>query len=341
MTRLISLGLMLSASLAVAQTPPPAPPGTPPTSPLAAPKKAELPPPPPATAVAATVNGQAIPALAVYRAFLHEPSGYTEENKKEMLNHLIDGILVDQYLYQLKIDAPAKAVDDQFAMIDAEAQKSKQNLKEMLSKMYLTEEDLRRELIGAVRWQKFLAHQADDKVLRELFDKNPTMFNGSTVSARHILLGAGPESVKQAAALKLGIEKAVSDEVAKLPPTTAPLEREQTRAAILVKTFAATAAQSSSCPSKARGGDLGSFPRVGAMVEPFAKAAFALKPYEISAPVETQFGTHLILATQITPGRQVTFEQVRPFVQEIYGERLREAIVAKYRPISKITINSN
>jgi parvulin-like peptidyl-prolyl isomerase len=348
MTRLISIGLLLSASLAVAQTPPvppPMPPAgqipPPPATQVPPPKKAELPPPPAATAVAATVNGQPIPALAVYRAFLHEPAGYTEENKKEMLNHLIDNVLVDQYLFQLKIEAPAKSVDDRFAQIDGEAQKSKQNLKEMLGKMYLTEDDLRRELIGAVRWEKFLAQQADDKILKEMFEKNPAMFNGSTVSARHILLGSGPESLKQAAALKLGIEKAVNDEVAKLPPTTSALDREQTRATILVKTFAATAAQSSNCPSKARGGDLGSFPRVGAMVEPFAKAAFALKPYEISAPVETQFGTHLILATQVTPGRPIAFEQARPFVQEIYGEKLREAIVAKYRPISKIVITPN
>ena len=139
--------------------------------------------------------------------------------------------------------------------------------------------------------------------------------------------------------LKLAIEKAVADEVAKLPTTTPALTREQTRAAIIVKTFAATAERDSTCPSKARGGDLGTFPRVGAMVEPFAKAAFELQPYQISNPVETQFGVHLILCTQVTPGRQITYEQARPFVQEIYGERLRDAIVSKYRPISKIVMN--
>ena len=103
--------------------------------------------------------------------------------------------------------------------------------------------------------------------------------------------------------LKLAIEKAVADEVAKLPSTTPALSREQTRAALLVKTFAATAAEQSTCPSKTRGGDLGTFPRIGAMVEPFAKTAFELQPYQISNPVETQFGVHLILCTQVTPGR--------------------------------------
>ena len=189
MMRVISIGLLLTASLAVAQTPPPTQELSPGLQ-----KKAELPPPPPASAVAATVNGQPIPEVAVYRAFLHEPSGYNADNRKEMLNHLIDNVLVDQYLYQLKVDAPANLVDERFAQIDGEAKKSQQNLKEMLGKMFLTEDDLRRELIGAVRWEKFLSQQADDKVLRDMFDKNPAMFNGSTVSARHILLKSGPSA---------------------------------------------------------------------------------------------------------------------------------------------------
>jgi hypothetical protein len=289
--------------------------------------------------VAATVNSQPIPRLALYRAFVHAPAKYTDENKKDMLNFLIDNVLVDQYLYQLKIDAPAKLVDERYAQIEVEAKKSQTSLKEMLAKMFLSEDDLRRELIGSVRWDTFLAKQSNDAVLRDLFDKNQAMFNGSLVSAHHILQPAGPESVKQAMALKLGIEKAVADSVAKMPAGTPPLQREQTRAAILLKTFEAQAMERSTCPSKAKGGDLGEFPRIGAMVEPFAKTAFELQPFQISNPVETQFGVHLILVTQVKPGRPITYDQAKPFVQEIYGERLRDAIVSKYRPISKIVVN--
>ena len=60
--------------------------------------------------------------------------------------------------------------------------------------------------------------------------------------------------------------------------------------------FEDLAALESLCPSGARGGDLGFFTE-GQMVKPFEEAAFSLKKGELSNPVQTQFGWHLILLT--------------------------------------------
>ncbi len=59
------------------------------------------------------------------------------------------------------------------------------------------------------------------------------------------------------------------------------------------KSFESLAKEFSKCPSGRDGGSLGSFGK-GQMVAAFETAAFALKPGEISGPVKTQFGYHLI-----------------------------------------------
>ena len=64
------------------------------------------------------------------------------------------------------------------------------------------------------------------------------------------------------------------------------------------KNFELAATEYSLCPSGARGGDLGFFGR-GAMVKPFEDAAFSLEKGQISEPVKTQFGYHLILVTDV------------------------------------------
>lgn len=60
--------------------------------------------------------------------------------------------------------------------------------------------------------------------------------------------------------------------------------------------FSATAKANSMCPSGAKGGDLSYFKR-GTMVPEFEYAAFELSVGQVSEPIKTQFGWHLIKVT--------------------------------------------
>ncbi|HET9699726.1 MAG TPA: SurA N-terminal domain-containing protein [Burkholderiales bacterium] len=80
--------------------------------------------------------------------------------------------------------------------------------------------------------------------------------------------------------------------------------------------FADLARQHSQDPgSAANGGDLGFFGR-GAMVKPFEEAAFSMKQNEISGPVESDFGFHVIRLTAIKPGKMMSQEEASPRIEQ-------------------------
>jgi peptidyl-prolyl cis-trans isomerase D len=78
--------------------------------------------------------------------------------------------------------------------------------------------------------------------------------------------------------------------------------------------------------SAANGGDLDFFTR-GAMAKPFEDAAFALKKGEIGGPVETEFGYHIIMVTDIKSPKQRSFEEMKP---EIEADLKKQQAQRKY-----------
>jgi peptidyl-prolyl cis-trans isomerase C len=223
-------------------------------------------------------------------------------------------------------------------------EKEKLTYDKVLQDMMLTEQELRGHIMAEIRWQKYVDSKANDKVLQDMFEKNPDMFDGSMVHARHILLSppaSDAKAVEQAKQQLLAMRKQVEDSVAaglaKLPPNSDNLAREKERARLMEEAFGALAKDKSACPSSKQGGDVGWFPRSGSMVEPFAKAAFALKPYQMSDVVTTQFGQHLILAIEHKPGKTgIKFEDAKEEVKDVLAGRLRESLCDELRAKAKI-----
>jgi len=109
------------------------------------------------------------------------------------------------------------------------------------------------------------------------------------------------------------------------------LQKAETLAAELAagKEFAELAkASSADAGTRAAGGDLG-WIEAGIMEPAFEQALLALKPGEVSAPVRTEQGYHLILLREVKPAATKSFEEVRAqleteFAQEQHNEKLAD-----------------
>lgn len=101
--------------------------------------------------------------------------------------------------------------------------------------------------------------------------------------------------VDQIAQANAEAEKGVGAALEKIKELKAELDK--TPADQKAAKFAELAKANSACPSGAKGGDLGEFGH-GMMVPEFDKAAFELEVGQISEPVKTQFGYHLIMTTK-------------------------------------------
>lgn len=147
--------------------------------------------------------------------------------------------------------------------------------------------------------------KVDEAALKQAYEQKKGSFaQGPQVKARHILYTAHSEAevaeaLKKATALRAKLAKGGD--------------------------FAKVAEEESQDPSaKGNGGDLGWFTK-DRMVKEFSDAAFAMKPGEISQPVKTQFGVHLIKLEGTRPEQVTPFEQVKDQLRQELEEARFEA----------------
>ena len=156
----------------------------------------------------------------------------------------------------------------------------------------------------------------DEAQVRRYYDENRAQFETKQErQASHILItvdaAAGAEDKQKA--------RARAEELAK------QLKQKPER-------FAEMAKEHSQDPgSAANGGDLGYFGR-GTMPKPFEDAVFAMKPGEVSSPVETQYGFHIIRLTSVKGGERRSFEDAR---SQIEAELKRQQAGRKFAELAE------
>jgi len=125
-----------------------------------------------------------------------------------------------------------------------------------------------------------------DEEITEYYEKNKKLFKtGEMVKASHILVDSEEKANEVLEDLTDGLS------------------------------FEEAAQQYSSCPSKSAGGDLGQFGR-GQMVKEFEDVAFSMKKGEISKPIKTQFGYHIIKLTDHISEIDSSLEDVKEDIRK-------------------------
>ena len=200
-------------------------------------------------------------------------------------------------------------VDDMISMrlyaLDAEAQKLDEtpDFQAQLAAV-------RRTLLAQASIRKAIEGlTVNEDEAKKFYDDNPQMFKlPERVRARHILVSDDETLAKVQDALKSG------------------------------KSFDVVAKEFSIDPGSAQnGGDLGEFPR-GVMVPEFEKAAFELKnPGDVSEPVKTQFGWHIIKLEERIPESPAPFEQVKQrIMQELRDQKTQELLQKRAKELESV-----
>lgn len=282
----------------------------------------------------AKVNGAVITKPEVDRAMqmLLTQNKVTQKLTPEQMAKVADQALIQlasaELLYQeakkLEVKDLDKLVAEKYAQnkakfpTDADYQKS---LQQMGMSAEEVEESMRKEIVvnNYVEKEFFAKATVSETDIKKFYDENveKVFKKGERLKASHILVGAEQKAPAQ--------EKQKAKEKAE-----ALLKRLKAG-----EEFAAVAKKDSTCPSSARGGELGVFGK-GQISPLFDKAAFAMKAGEQSGVVETEMGYHIIKVHERIPPSTEKLEEVREKIaQFLKMNQTRQAVAAFVEELRK------
>lgn len=289
---------------------------------------------PAADAVAATVNGVNIleseiqmlikpqlDSLAEKTKYMpaEDVEDYTRQFRQLALEQLIRRELLDEKIKQADITISDEAVMAQIEQIASAQGMSVEQFSETMKQYGHTLEGIKKDIREGLARNQFMSSQWEGKITvtedeaKKYYEENPRDFDvPEQVRVSHILIkpeaGGDPNEAKATA-------KAKAEDL--LVQIKAGAD------------FAELAKANSACPSAPKGGDLNFFPR-GKTTPPFEKVAFELKVGQISDVVETEYGFHIIKATDRIDSTKITFEQARDKIIEALTESRQSEFANEY-----------
>jgi len=242
-----------------------------------------------------------------------------EEQRAEGYRMILDEIILDKLL--VKLSAGTKVTDEEvaakFETIKAQFP-SEEELNKQLAAAGETVEKVKKGIGERLRQEHWLDEQikgraeVTDAEAKDFYDKNQDQFKTpAQVRASHILIKVPEDAKPEVDAEKKKAAAAIAARAKKGEP------------------FDKLAKELSEDPSaKQNSGDLDFFP-ADQMVPEFSKAAFSMKKNEISEPVRSSFGYHVIKVTDTKAAETVTLEKAKPQLVAYLQQQKKQTEVEK------------
>jgi parvulin-like peptidyl-prolyl isomerase len=274
--------------------------------------------------VAATVDDEPIYVAEVTRLLNKVVRGHDVNPevsplmKAQILDEIVDRRLVLAYARRTGCSPKTEEVVLELGKLKSKLVSRQQSWAEYLKSQSITEGDLKRQIAWNLVWEKYQAQYITESRLDSYFKTHRRDFDGSKVAVSHILLhppknakpGDFDDLFNRAAAIR---EEIVSGKIS----------------------FAEAAGKYSAGPSAKDGGQLGFIPRHGVMDEAFSRAAFELEIGQVSKPMRTPFGIHLLRCDEIKPGEK-QLKDVHKDIEEVLARELLEKLAKDQRGFTAV-----
>ena len=196
------------------------------------------------------------------------------------LKRLIDQQVVFDFLRQFQTEADLNDARLELENLESELKAVEKTLESHLTQSKQTLSELKFDFAWKIAWKKFVEKKLTDAVLEAHFDKHKRKFDETELRVAHLLLKRGTSNESEPKTLQ---EK------------TKNIWLELENGA----DWTATVAKHSEAESRDSGGEIGWIKINGPMPKSFTQAAFGLNQGQISQPVETNFGFHIIKCLEV------------------------------------------
>ena len=235
------------------------------------------------------------------------PENVARRHKQNIVNRLVEKKLIEQAVAKAGVVVTPEEMDEGLTKYK-EMFRTEENFERYLQSSNTTLDKVKENIRFNKALDKLLTKDGPITVtedqMKEYYEQNKSRYKvEETVRAAHILIRLGKDATDEEKAAALTKANGIYKE-AKNPKAD----------------FNQLAIKHSEGPTGPKGGDLGLFTR-GRMAPEFEAVAFAMKPGEISKPVLTQFGYHIIKVFEKKPAGQKAFEEVRESIQKLLESR--------------------